>query len=266
MNIEEVKSFFMQKHVVMILATVIIAIIILKIKDKIFNKTLCKFEYDNQRHNKRKITYIKLANSIINYSVVIISFLFILQLMGINVSSIIAGLGVVSVIAGLALQDALKDIIMGLNIIADNYYSVGDVIKIGDFEGKVVELGIKATKLKDINNENILVIANRNIVQALRLSDQLSIDIPIPYEEKTNKIEMIMEEIIEKIKQNSDIKEAKYLGINQFGDSAVMYKIMIWCSPEKKLPVKRFALRAAKVVLDEKNISIPYTQIDIHQK
>ena len=94
-------------------------------------------------------------------------------MLGFNVTSFIAGLGVVSVIVGLAVQDALKDIIMGFNIIVDNYYSVGDIIKIGDVEGKVVELGVKATKLKDINTDNILVIANRNISQALRISDQL---------------------------------------------------------------------------------------------
>ncbi len=110
-----------------------------------------------------------------------------MQLLGFNVSSLIAGLGVVSVIAGLALQDALKDIIMGFNIIVDNYFSVGDIIKIGDVEGKVIELGVKSTKLKDVNNDNIFVIANRNISQSLRLSDQLVVDVPVSYDEPTEK-------------------------------------------------------------------------------
>lgn len=266
MDIEKIGEFLTQKHVLIIIITIVIAIILLKIKNKIFSKTVKKIEQHKTRDNKKQITYIKLTSSIINYVIIIISGLFILQLLGINVTSIIAGLGVASVIAGLALQDALKDIIMGFNIIVDNYYSVGDIIKIGDFEGKVTELGMKATKLKDINTENVLVIANRNIVQALKLSDQLSIDVPIPYEEKTEKMEAVMEEIVSKIRKNPNVKEVKYVGINEFGDSAVIYKIMIWCAPELKLSTKRFALRTVKLTLDEKNIEIPYTQIDVHQK
>ena len=169
-------------------------------------------------------------------------------------------------IVGLSLQDALKDIIMGFNIIIDSYFSVGDVIKIDDVEGKVVELGVKSTKLKDVNTENVLVIANRNIVKALRLSEQLIIDIPIPYEEKTDKIEPIIDKIVLQIKENKEIRDAKYLGINEFADSAVIFRVMIWCQPEQKLPLKRYALRIVKTTLDENNITIPYTQIDIHQK
>ena len=60
---------------------------------------------------------------------------------------------------------------MGFNIIVDNYFSIGDVIRIGDVEGKVLELGLKATKIKDINTDGILVIANRNITQALNISN-----------------------------------------------------------------------------------------------
>ena len=44
---------------------------------------------------------------------------------------------------------------MGFNIIVDEYYSIGDVIKIDNIEGKVLEVGLKSTKMKDINTNNI---------------------------------------------------------------------------------------------------------------
>ena len=189
MNLENLNQFFINKHVWIILLAIIISIILLRAKDRILNRAIRRIEQrDNSREFKREITYIKLAKHIINYVIIIIAFLFILQLLGFNVSSLIAGLGVVSVIAGLALQDALKDIIMGFNIIVDNYFSVGDIIKIADVEGKVIELGVKSTKLKDVNNDNIFVIANRNISQSLRLSDQLLVDVPVSYDEHTEKI------------------------------------------------------------------------------
>lgn len=267
MNIEDLKQFFSSNNVWIILLTIIISIILLRVKDKFLNRAIIKVEKrDNSRDLKREITYIKLAKHVINYAVIIIAFLFILQLLGFNVSSLIAGLGVVSVIAGLALQDALKDIIMGFNIIVDNYFSVGDIIKIGDVEGKVIELGVKSTKLKDVNNDNIFIIANRNISQALRLSDQLVVDVPVSYDEPTEKIEKLIDIMVEQIAQYPNIKNARYLGINEFKDSSVAYRIMIYCSPEYKLASRRYALGIIKSTLDANNITIPYNQLDIHQK
>lgn len=236
MNLEDLNQFLINKHVWIILLTIIISIILLRAKDRVLNRAIRRIEQrDNSREFKREITYIKLAKHIINYVIIIIAFLFILQLLGFNVSSLIAGLGVVSVIAGLALQDALKDIIMGFNIIVDNYFSVGDIIKIADVEGKVIELGVKSTKLKDVNNDNIFVIANRNISQSLRLSDQLVVDVPVSYDEPTEKIEKLIDIMVEQISQCPNIKGAKYLGISEFKDSSVAYRIMIYCSPEYKL-------------------------------
>lgn len=267
MNLENLNQFFINKHVWIILLTIVISIIILRAKDRVLNRAIRRIEqHDKSRDLKKEITYIKLAKHIINYVIIIIAFLFVLQLLGFNVNSLIAGLGVVSVIAGLALQDALKDIIMGFNIIVDNYFSVGDIIKIGDVEGKVIELGVKATKLKDVNTENIFVIANRNISQSLRLSDQLVVDVPVSYDEPTDKIEKLIDTIIEQIVQYPNIKSAKYIGINEFKDSSIAYRILMYCSPEYKLAAKRYALRVIKLTLDANNIIIPYNQLDIHQK
>lgn len=267
MNIENLNQFLINKHVWGILATIIISILLLKLKDRFLNSAIKKVEQrDNSRSFKREITYIKLARHIINYVIIIIACLFILQLLGFNVSSLIAGLGVISVIAGLSLQDALKDIIMGFNIIVDNYFSVGDVIKIGDVEGKVVELGVKSTKLEDVNTDNIFVIANRNISQSLRLSDQLIVDIPISYDEPTLKIESLIEKMVVQIKENPHVKNAKYVGINEFKSSSISYRLIIHCSPEYKLSTRRYALRIIKLMLDANNITIPYEQLDIHQK
>ena len=268
MNLEKINEILANKHVLLVIITIIISIVILKVKSRIFNKAIKKVGKTKDKGYRKVITYIKLTNHIINYIIIIIATLFVLQLLGFNVSSVIAGVGIVSAIVGLSLQDALKDIIMGFNIIIDSYFSVGDVKKMKEDIGVVLDecKFPDSTKLKDVNTENVLVIANRNIVKALRLSEQLIIDIPIPYEEKTDKIETIIDKIVLQIKENKEIRDAKYLGINEFADSAVIYRVMIWCQPEQKLPLKRYALRIVKTTLDENNITIPYTQIDIHQK
>lgn len=244
---------------------IIIGIIMYLLIKKIIKRIIKKSEHKS-RLNRKKRTYLKLFNSILKYVLIIIIALLVLQINGVNVTSIMASLGLVSVIVGFALQDALKDIIMGINIVIDDFFSVGDVLKIGEVEGKVTEIGLKSTKMKDINNGNVFVISNRNICEALTLSDQLDIDIPIPYEQKVEKVEKVIDEIVKQVSAISDVNTIEYRGLNEFGDSALFYKIRISCKPEHKPQVKRDANRIIKLELDKNKINIPYQQIDIHSK
>ena len=257
---------YISKEIIISLIVVLIGLVVYAFSKKIINKLLEKNQ-SNNKITKKKKTYIKLFDSIIKYIILIAVLIIVLQVNGINVTSIIAGLGLVSVIAGFALQDALKDVIMGVNIIIDNYYSVGDVLKLDDTEGKVMEIGLKTTKLLDINNGNILVIANREINKALSLSTQFDIDIPLPYEEKLEDMEKIIAEIIVNISKLSNVKNVEYRGVNEFSDSAIMYKIRLYGTKVETNPqLKRDANGIIKLELDKNNISIPYTQIDVHQK
>ena len=253
------------KNIIESIIILIIGLIIYSILKKAINRIAKKNE-KNKMVSKRRRTYIRLFNSILKYILVILFIVIILQINGVNISSLVTGLGIASVIVGLALQDALKDIIMGFNIVIDNYFSVGDVLKIGDIEGKVISFGLKSTKLKDIYTQNFYVIANRNIDKALNISKQMDIDIPIPYEEKVERIEEIIENILEQVRQINGIIEATYKGVNEFADSAIYYKIRMFCEPELKPQLKRDINRIIKVELDRNNIAIPYKQIDIHTK
>lgn len=260
----DILKFVEDKRLIFALVIILISLIVYSVIKKLINIKIKNLDPHSNLNKKR--TYLKLFNNIIKYFLIIIDIMFILNIYGINISSIVAGLGVVSVITGLALQDAFKDIIAGCNIFIDNYFSVGDIIKIDDIEGKILEIKLKVTKIKDIYTENIYVIANRNIVKALTISNQLDIDIPIPYEEKIEKVEKIIDEIIAEVKENKNVTKIEYLGINEYGDSAIYYKLRMWCHPELKPQVKRQTLRIIKIKLDKNDISIPYIQIDLHQK
>lgn len=261
----EFLSSIITKEKYISIAIIIIGIIIYFISKKIIKKIITKNE-NNPKLDKKKKTYLRLFNNILKYLLIIITCVIVLQVNGVNVTSIIASLGLVSVIAGFALQDALKDIIMGINIVIEDYFSVGDVLKIGKVEGKIIEIRLKSTRMKDINNGNIFVISNRNISEALNLSEQLDIDIPIPYEEKIIKMEEIIDMMLEKISKLENVIKVEYKGLNEFADSAIYYKIRIFCKPEFKPQIKRDANRIIKLELDENNINIPYKQIDIHNK
>lgn len=240
--------------VVIIVNLIIYNIVLLFVKDlQFFN-------------NKKTKTFVRLIRSIIRYIFIIITVLIILQIFGFNVSSIFAGVGIFSIIIGFAIQDALKDIIKGFDIISDSYYRVGDVIKFGEITGKVLVIGLKTTKIEDVNTLNVVSISNRNIEQVEVVSNLINIDIPFPYEVKVKDAEKIIEEITKNVMRIEKVDKCNYHGINNLSDSSIDYQIKVYCNPIYKTQTRRDCLNKIVETLEKNNINIPYMQIDIHNK
>lgn len=216
--------------------------------------------------SKKGKTYYRLIISVIRYVFIVVTILILLQVNGINVSSMLAGVGIMGVIVGFAIQDALKDFVKGFDIISDSYYNVGDVIKFKEIEGKVLSIGLKTTKMEDLKTGNIISISNRNIEQVEVVSSYIYIDIPMPYEVKLTKAEKAVSNIIDLVKADELIEDCEYIGVSDLADSSITYLIKAKCNPEKKLQARRNILRNILVGLEKNSIEVPYNQIDVHQK
>ena len=256
-------KFIMSNNLCISIAIIIIGLVIYYIISKSIDHILERDKKHQRIDNKGK-TVFKLFNNVVKYIIIAIVIVLILQVYGVDVSSLVAGLGIVSVVVGLAVQDPLKDIISGVNIISDDYYALGDVLKIDDIEGKVIQLGIRTTKIKEIKSGNIYVIANRNISKVSKISNELYIDVPLSYENDLKMLEILLTQICQKIEKLENVRECKYVGINEFASSSMIAKIKIICNPELRLIVKRAANRIIKLELDKNGISIPYPQLTIH--
>ena len=196
-----VKTFFenvwMQRLVFSTLILIICVLLYIIIDDIFIKKIIgTKFKFFD---GKRSKTYIKLIRNIIKYVLIIIAVILILQVNGINVSSMLAGVGIISIILGFAIQDALKDIIKGFTIISDSYYQVGDVIKYDNNTGKVLSIGLRTTKIEDIYTLNVVSVSNRNIEKVEIESHLINIDVPLSYDLKLNEAEAAIKYIVDKI-------------------------------------------------------------------
>lgn len=238
-TIEIVKNFF-NSNLVHSIIVIIVSFFIYKVVKHFFMKGNAAVA---EKLNNKSKTYLRLITSIIRYVFIIITILIVLQINGINVSSMLAGVGILSAIVGLALQDALKDIIRGFSILSDEYFSVGDVVSYDGIVGKTLAIGLKTTKIKDLATNNVISIANRNIEQIQLVSEDIYINIPLSYELKVSKAEEVVAKIINEIKAGKDVKDAVYLGVNNLDDSNIKYLIKVLCDPELKLRVRRYSLR-----------------------
>ena len=213
---------------------------------------------------KKRKTYLRMLRSIIIAAIIVVVILTILQLLGINVSSMLAGVGIASIIIGFALQDAMKDIFRGLEIVADDYYDIGDVIKFGDNVGQVLSINLRTTKIQDINSMNIVSIANRNIDKVEVLTGYIYLPIPLPLRIKPTAADALMAEIVKSITEIPTITSVINQGVTAITNSSLNYQLQITCEPMQILETRRRALGCATATLAAHKILLPYTELNLH--
>jgi small conductance mechanosensitive channel len=266
--LENVKKFFaneMNARIVNSIIAVIICFAIYKVI-LIVLKKIEKGYKNSDNESKKGNTYFRLFKSTLRYVFFIGMVLLLLQVNGVDISSVFAGLGIVSVIVGLAIQDWLKDIIRGSSILSDGYFAVGDVVNYNGQEGEVIVIGLKTTKIKLLKNQNIVSIANRKIEEIEKVSKEMYINVPFSYDVKVNEAEKVIQVIVDAVKENENVINCRYVSVNEITTSLANYYINVTCEPKYKLQVRRDTLRTILEQFERYNIKVPFTQLDIHQK
>lgn len=212
----------------------------------------------------KKETNARFIFSVARYVVYLLAFITILQINGVNVSALITGLGIVGIVVGFALQDVLKDFVMGNHIMLDHFFVVGDVVKYQNITGKIISFNIKVTRIMDIDTGNLITVCNRNISEMTILADWNEIGIPAPYSEPAERMRKIMEEICRTAEREEKVKGCEFLGTNNFGESSIEYLIRVHCPPDRFKPIRRKILDITQDVYAREGISIPYNQLDVH--
>jgi small-conductance mechanosensitive channel len=113
---------------------------------------------------------------------------------------------------------------------------------------------------------NIVSIANREIDEVEVVSGYLYITVPLPYGLKIAKAEPVLNEIVTTLQKGNNVTSAAYQGLTDIANSSLNYQIVVTCDPMNQLQVRRDCLGTIVRTLEEHKISIPYNQLDIHQK
>lgn len=263
-KVEKIVEFILSWKFIGPIVYIILGFIIYSLIVKIINNI--KIRRKGKNH-KKEDTVINLIKNIFKYLIIIIVILMSLELYGINTSSILTSLGIVGVVVGLAFQDTIKNMLAGILIIFDNRYNVGDFVKINDFTGTVVNLGLQTTKLQAYTGE-MFTISNSNINTIINYSQantRVVINLGVSYDTDINKLEKVLNKLNNKVKKiDNVVGDLELLGVDSFNASDISYMITVLCKPNTHYGVKRSMLKLIKEEFDKEGINIPYTQIDLH--
>ena len=120
---------------------------------------------------KRAQTLASLIVTIGNVVIYVIVILMLLAVFGVNLTPILAGAGIIGLGIGFGTQSLIKDFVSGLFILIENQYNIGDRVKIGAFEGKVIKITMRSTILQD-DQGGIYYLQNGSIQNVVNFSQK----------------------------------------------------------------------------------------------
>ena len=263
-------DIFIPEKIIYPIITIIVSYILILIDKIVINKIIKNNKTKTKHIQRSQNTILELLKNLIKYIIITVAVLSILKLYGIDTTAIVTSIGALSVVVGLAFQDVLKDYLVGFSIIAESQFALGEIVKINDFKGEVIYLGLKTTKIKAPTGE-VRIISNRNISEITNYSlgkTLATIDISVAYEEDNKKVEKVLSDLaLELPNLVPEINDKVSLdGINELADSSVIYRMSTQVRERDMFLVKRKVNKEIKRVLDENNIKIPYPQIEVHNE
>lgn len=124
---------------------------------------------NDSRAEKRAKTLGNVVMSIGNIIIYIVILLMMLSLFGVDIRPILAGVGIGGLAIGFGAQSLVKDFVTGLFILIEGQYDVGDMVKVGSFEGEVIKLTMRSTVLRDMEGKTYF-ISNGSVSNVINVS------------------------------------------------------------------------------------------------
>ena len=146
------------------------------------------------------LTALKFVSNIIRILVIAIAVVMIISELGYNINGLITGLGVGGLAVSLAAQDVIKNLISGFIIVFDKPFKVGDFIKSNDIEGTVLEVRMRSTKIRKLDDSVVTMpntkLTDESVINISRMDKRLINDeIGITYSTPNDIIQKCLDDI-----------------------------------------------------------------------
>ena len=215
------------------------------------------------------------------YFLVILTFVFALNSVGIDLSSLTILVGALSVGIGFGLQNIVSNFISGIILIFEKSIQVGNIIEISDqFRGRVTQINMRSSVINTFDNIDIIIpnstLMQNNVINLTFSDDIRRLHVPFGVAYGTSS-DLVIEVILDALKksdlvyiQDDESKEAK-VWMTGMGASSVDFKLLVWINANtNKMGVDSSNMSDFLIfiykTLQNNNIEIPFPQMDIHVK
>jgi small-conductance mechanosensitive channel len=135
----------------------------------------------SERRAQRAATIGSVLKSAVSFTIFVIAVLVILGELDISLAPFIAGTSIIGVALGFGAQSIVKDFLAGMFMMLEDQYGVGDVIDFEKATGTVEAVGLRTTRLRDVNG-TVWYVRNGEVLRVGNKSQgfaQIVLDVPI---------------------------------------------------------------------------------------
>lgn len=265
-------------HAIRIVAILVAAYIAAKLVNKSVSAIRTRIIERMKKYGRADIEVEKRAatlSSILRKTIVIIIWLLAvvmaLKESGFDIGPILAGAGVVGLAVGFGAQNLVRDLFAGVFILLENQVRVNDVAIINGTGGLVEQINLRTIVLRG-QDGTVHIFPNGTITTLSNMTHEYSyyvFSIGVAYKEDTDHVVEVLEQIGDEMIRDEKYKPLilaplEVLGVDQFGDSAVMIKARFKTVPVQQWTVGREMNRRIKKKFDEVGIEMPFPHRSIY--
>lgn len=213
-------------------------------------------------------TLVPFLTNMVYYALLAFVVVAVLNLFGVQTTSLIAVLGAAGLAVGLALQGTLSNFASGVMLLIFRPFKVGDFVEAGGQGGSVKEIGVFATTLATADNVRIVmpnaaiygqVIKNYSVNDTRRIDFTMGISYNDDIGTAIRTMQGIMDADERVMKDPSPL-----IGVHELADSSVNLVVRPWCKREDYWMLRLDLTRRFKEGLEAAGCNIPYPQTDVH--
>lgn len=245
--------------------------------DKLIERAIRKLIPEDRFSSKseeqqREDTLIQVATVTLHVLLWIVGGMIMLSELGMDIGPLIAAAGIGGLAIGFGGQYLIRDIINGLFILLENQYNVGDVACFGQTCGVVESVNLRRTVLRDLDG-TVHTVPNGDVAIASNLSEgyaRVNLDVGVGYDTNLEDVMRVINrvglELADDPEWRDKIREApQFLRVQEFGDSAIIIKILGETIPMEQWAVTGELRKRLKIAFDREGIDLPFPQRVVHQ-
>lgn len=219
----------------------------------------------------REQTLLTLLRNALTIVLLVITLMFTLSEIGLNIGPLIASAGVIGLAIGFGAQRLVQDVITGVFIQFENAMNVGDVVTAGPTTGVVEKLTIRSVSLRDLNGiYHVIPFSSVDLVSNFtRDFSHYVLDMGVAYREDVEEVRVAMFDAFEELRRDPEhgpniLGDMEWFGINEFADSAVIVRARLKTRPGKQWNTGRAFNGIIKRVFDARGIEIPFPHTTLY--
>ena len=159
-----------------------------------------------------------------------IALLLVLDNLGINITSLVAGLGIGGIAVALAVQNILGDLFASLSIVIDKPFVIGDFIVVDQLKGTVEHIGLKTTRLRSLGGEQ-LIFSNNDLLKSRiqnykrMVERRILFGFGVTYRTPPEKLPLINDIVREIILKQEQVRFDR-VHFKEYGESALNFEVV----------------------------------------